>query len=151
MKIIMDFRKYDSVIGGVEQGAIQITRYVCERGEQVLLVCKERRLVQVEDLFGELDGLKIVTVPVQSHLMSLENAKIDSGFLQDLAEKENADLIHFFYNWSFPFKKKIPSLLTVHDVIPFTFREAMGFWRNRFLYRPSLRIACKLNDAIATV
>ncbi|MBW1863097.1 MAG: glycosyltransferase, partial [Deltaproteobacteria bacterium] len=47
--------------------------------------------------------------------------------------------------------KKVPSILTIHDVIPFTFREAMGFFRNHFIYRPSLRIACRLNNMIATV
>jgi glycosyltransferase involved in cell wall biosynthesis len=151
MKIVMDFRKYDGVVGGVEQGAIQVTRYVCKQGGEVVLVCKKSRHEQVELLFGEVDGLKIVPVDVASHVMSFANAKLDSGFFQDLAVREKARLIHFFYNWSFPRKKKVPTLLTVHDVIPFTFREAMGFWRNRCLYRPCLRTACRLNNMIATV
>jgi hypothetical protein len=147
----MDFRKYDGVIGGVEQGAIQITRFLCEQGGQVLLLCKRRRLDMVEKLFGTLDGLQPVPLDVQSHAMSFQNAKIDTVFLPELARREKASLIHFFYNWSFPFKKSVPTILTVHDVIPFTFREAMGFWRNHFLYRPAIRTACRLNDMIATV
>ena len=151
MKIIVDFRKYDGVIGGVEQGAIQLTRYMCRNDEQVVLVCKRKREEGVRHLFGEMAGLKIVPLDVQSHVMSLENARIDSNFLPRLATEEKADLIHFFYNWSFPFKKSVPTVLTIHDVIPFTFREAMGFWRNHFLYRPALKTACRLNDAIGTV
>jgi glycosyltransferase involved in cell wall biosynthesis len=151
MKILIDFRKYDGVVGGVEQGAIQITKYVTEHGHQAILVCKENRLSGVKELFGKCDALTIKPLPVKSHAMSIANARIDSGILQDIAIHEGAGLIHFFYNWSFPFKKKIPSILTIHDVIPFTFREAMGFFRNRLFYRPSLRIACRLNNIITTV
>jgi glycosyltransferase involved in cell wall biosynthesis len=88
---------------------------------------------------------------VLSHAMSLKNAWIDSKNIQDIAEKAGADVIHFPYNWSFPFRKKVPSILTVHDVIPFTFREAMGFFRNYLLYKPGIRQACRLNGMIATV
>ena len=151
MKIIMDFRKYDGVIGGVEQGAIQLTKHITEHGHQAILVCKENRLSKVKRLFGEMNGLTIKPLPVKNHSISIANARIDSGVLQDIATNESAGLIHFFYNWSFPFKKKVPSILTIHDVIPFTFREAMGFFRNHFIYRPSLRIACRLNNMIATV
>ncbi|NCC50762.1 MAG: glycosyltransferase family 1 protein [Spartobacteria bacterium] len=151
MKVIIDFRKYDGVIGGVEQGAIQLTRHICNQGDEVALVCKRRREEMVQKIFGKLDGLSLVPLDVDSHVMSIANARIDSRTLPELAVTQQADLIHFFYNWSFPFRKTVPTVLTVHDVIPFTFREAMGFWRNHFLYRPALRMACRLNDAIATV
>ena len=151
MKIVMDFRKYDGVVGGTEQGAIQITRHICGRGDEVILVCKRHRLQEVEALLVDVRGLSILPLNVRSHLMSLRNVRLDSMFLQNLAVKEDADLIHFYYNWSFPFRKKVPCVLTVHDVIPFTFREAMGFLMNRLIYRPSLRLACKLNDVIVTV
>jgi len=147
----MDFRKYDGVVGGVEQGAIQLTKYAVTHGHQVILLCKQHRLDQVNELFGKMDGLIPHPLSVRSHVMSYENAKLDSGYIQDLAEKENVDVIHFYYNWAFPAHKKAPCLLTVHDVIPFTFREAMGFFRNKFIYKPSLRKACRLNDLIATV
>lgn len=88
---------------------------------------------------------------VTSHVMSLKNAIIDSSTMQEIALSEKTDIIHFFYNWSFPFRKKVPSVLTVHDVIPFTFREAMELYRNIFLYKPGIRMACRLNDIIATV
>jgi len=88
---------------------------------------------------------------VTSHAMSFRNAIIDSSTIQEIALSKKADIIHFFYNWSFPFRKKVPSILTVHDVIPFTFREAMGLYRNIFLYKPGIRMACRLNDIIATV
>jgi glycosyltransferase involved in cell wall biosynthesis len=151
MKIIIDFRKYDGVVGGVEQGAIQIIKHVTEHGHEAIVVCKENRLSNVKGLFGEIDRLTIKPLPIKNHAMSIANARIDSGFFQDIAINEGADIIHFFYNWSFPFKKKVPSILTIHDVIPFTFREAMGFFRNHFFYRPSLRIACRLNNIITTV
>lgn len=151
MKILMDFRKYDGVVGGVEQGAIQIAKHVCSRGGEVILVCKRDRFQEVEALLVDAQGLRILPLNVRSHLMSLRNARLDSIFLQDLALGENVDLIHFYYNWSFPFRKKVPCILTVHDVIPFTFREAMGFLMNRLIYRPSLRLACQLNDVIVTV
>lgn len=151
MKVILDFRKYDGVVGGVEQGAIQVARYACRHGHPVVLVCKDKRREQVRDLFGKLDGLTIRGLPIASHAISLQNARLDSRFLQDLAVSEGAALVHFYYNWSFPFRRKVPCILTVHDVIPFTFREAMGFFRNRFLYRPAMRAACRLNDVIVTV
>ena len=135
----MDFRKYDGVVGGVEQGAIQVSKHTAARGHDVVLVCKRRNLEEVTRIFTGVDRLRIVPVDVDSHVISCENARLDSGFFQDLAEREQADLVHFFYNWSFPARKKVPSILTVHDVIPFTFREAMGFFQNRFLYRPAIR------------
>lgn len=151
MKIVMDFRKYDGVVGGVEQGTINVARLLCQRGGRVILVCKLNRMPEVEDLLGDVDGLTIVPVDVKDHGIGLTNARVDSGFIPKVAEQFDADLVHFFYNWSFPFRKSVPTLLTVHDVIPFTFREAMGFWRNHFLYRPAIKLACRLNDLVTTV
>ena len=151
MKVVFDFRKYDGVVGGVEQGVIQITKYITSIDHSVVILCKRSRLEQVENVFKEHQNLKIIPLDVSTHAMSLKNVKLDSNTIQDVASSEKADIIHFFYNWSFPFRKKAPSILTVHDVIPFTFREAMGLFRNIFLYKPGIRKACRLNDIIATV
>ena len=151
MKVVFDFRKYDGVVGGVEQGVIQITKYITSIDHSVVILCKRSRLEQVENVFKEHQNLKIIPLDVSTHAMSLKNVKLDSNTIQDIASSEKADIIHFFYNWSFPFRKKAPSILTVHDVIPFTFREAMGLFRNIFLYKPGIRKACRLNDIIATV
>jgi glycosyltransferase involved in cell wall biosynthesis len=83
--------------------------------------------------------------------MSLRNVYVDSFVIQDIARRETADIIHFPYNWSFPFRKTVPTLLTVHDVIPLTFREAQGRFTNLFLYRPGMRLATRLNDVVVTV
>jgi glycosyltransferase involved in cell wall biosynthesis len=151
MKVVFDFRKYDGVVGGVEQGVIQLTKYITSIDHSVVILCKRSRLEQVENVFKEHQNLKIIPLDVSTHAMSLKNVKLDSNTIQDIASSEKADIIHFFYNWSFPFRKKAPSILTVHDVIPFTFREAMGLFRNMFLYKPGIRKACRLNDIIATV
>ena len=151
MNLIIDFRKYDGVVGGVEQGTIQVTRYLCNHGHEVTLVCKLNMLQEVQGIFGPLDGLTIVPVDVPTHVMSIRNARLDSGFFQKLAEEQDADLIHFFYNWSFPVTRKVPCLLTLHDVIPFTYREAMGFFTNHLFYRPGVKLACRLNNMITTV
>ncbi|MES0445745.1 MAG: glycosyltransferase family 1 protein [Desulfobacterales bacterium] len=151
MKVVFDFRKYDGVVGGVEQGVIQLTKYITSIDHSVVILCKRSRLEQVENVFKEHQNLKIIPLDVSTHAMSLKNVKLDSNTIQDIASSEKADIIHFFYNWSFPFRKKAPSILTVHDVIPFTFREAMGLFRNIFLYKPGIRKACRLNDIIATV
>ena len=151
MKVVFDFRKYDGVVGGVEQGVIQLTKYITSIDHSVVILCKRSRLEQVENVFKEHQNLKIIPLDVSTHAMSLTNVKLDSNTIQDIASSEKADIIHFFYNWSFPFRKKAPSILTVHDVIPFTFREAMGLFRNMFLYKPGIRKACRLNDIIATV
>jgi glycosyltransferase involved in cell wall biosynthesis len=151
MKVVFDFRKYDGVVGGVEQGVIQITKYITSIDHSVVILCKRSRLEQVENVFKKHQNLKIIPLDVSTHAMSLKNVKLDSNTIQDIASSEKADIIHFFYNWSFPFRKKAPSILTVHDVIPFTFREAMGLFRNIFLYKPGIRKACRLNDIIATV
>jgi len=151
VKIILDLRKYDGVVGGVEQGAIQVARQVAAGGDEVLMVCKASRKDQLAEIMGDVDGLTLVAVDVETHSMCEANERIDSGFLQDLAESENVDLIHFFYNWSFPTNKKVPSILTVHDVIPFTFREAMDPDLYNTTYKPGMQRACDLNDVIATV
>jgi len=151
MKIVMDFRKFDGVIGGVERGVIEITKYIAAHGHQVVLLCKESRFSEVENLFEDVTNITFISLQVLTHVMSLRNAWIDSKTIQDIAEKTGADVIHFPYNWSFPLRKKVPTVLTVHDVIPFTFREAMGFFRNVFLYKPGIRQACRLNSMIATV
>jgi glycosyltransferase involved in cell wall biosynthesis len=151
MKVIMDFRKYDGVIGGVEQGVIQISKYYASHDLQVILLCKEKMLDKVKTIFEGVDNFKIIPLPVDTHIVTKENIHLDSVVIQDIAEKEGADVIHFFYNWSFPYRKKVPCVLTVHDVIPFTFREAQGFFYNLFKYKPSIRRACNLNDTIGTV
>lgn len=151
MKIVYDFRKYDGVIGGVEQGVIQIVKHLTSIGEYVIILCKIKKIEDVKNIFPENQHLKIIPLDVTTHSISLKNARVDSTIIQNITLSENADIIHFFYNMSFPFRSKAPSLLTVHDVIPFTFREAMGFFSNKFLYKPGIRIACRLNDMIATV
>jgi len=151
MKIVMDFRKYDGVIGGVERAVIEITRYVAAHGHQVVILPKAGRLEEVRTVFQDAPNVKLVPLDVRSHAMSLTNGYLDSVTLQTIAEKEHANVIHFPYNWSFPVRKRVPCILTIHDVIPLTFREAMGFFRNRLLYRPGIRLACRLNDVIATV
>jgi glycosyltransferase involved in cell wall biosynthesis len=151
MKVVFDFRKYDGVVGGVEQGVIQIVKYLTGVGHSAVVLCKRNRVEDVKNIFTEGEHLSIIPMDVVSHAMSLKNAVMDSSTIQEIALTEHADIIHFFYNWSFPFRKKVPSVLTIHDVIPFTFREAMGLYRNIFLYKPGIRMACRLNDMIATV
>lgn len=151
MKIVLDFRKYDGVVGGVEQGVIQLTRYLPTHGHEVVLLCKKKNEADIREMFGQLPNLKIITLDVDTHVMSDENAALDTGGIQDIAERENADVIHFPYNWSFPETKKRPTVLTVHDVIPFTFREAMDEHTNVHKYKPGITRACELNSAIATV
>jgi glycosyltransferase involved in cell wall biosynthesis len=151
MKVVVDFRKYDGVVGGVEQGAIQISKYLAKNNHNVILVCKKNMHDEVEEIFTAVDNLKIMALDVLTHAMSIKNIWIDSSTIQEIAVSENADIIHFFYNWSFPFRKKVPSVLTLHDVIPFSFREAMGLFRNLLLYKPGIRKACRLNNMIATV
>ena len=92
MKIILDLRKYDGVVGGVEQGAIQVARQVAAGGDEVLMICKASRKDQLSEIMGAVDGLTLVPVDVETHSMCPENEEIDSGFLQDLAVRENADL-----------------------------------------------------------
>jgi glycosyltransferase involved in cell wall biosynthesis len=102
-------------------------------------------------MFADDSNLKIIPLPVSTAAISLRNAWLDSVTIQNIAQQEGAGVIHFPYNWSFPFRKKVPCLLTIHDVIPLTLREAMGFFTNRFLYKPGIRRACRLNNAITTV
>jgi len=151
MKVVMDFRKYDGVVCGVEQAVIQITKYVARKGHRVIMLCKGNRFSEVKKMFENDPNIITIPLPVRSHSMSLKNAWIDSITIQKIAEEEGADIVHFPYNWSFPFHKKLPSILTIHDVIPFTFREAMGFFRNHLLYKSGIRQACRLNNLITTV
>jgi len=151
MNIVMDFRKYDGVVGGVEQVVSQIISQIAPQGHTFILLSKQRRLNEVKDLFKDIHNIKHLPLPVESHAISLKNAWIDSKTIQNIAESENAPVIHFPYNWSFPYKKKARTILTIHDVIPFTFREAMPWFRHKFIYKPAIRRACKLNDVITTI
>jgi glycosyltransferase involved in cell wall biosynthesis len=151
MKIVMDFRKYDGVVGGVEQGVIQVTYNMTKNGHLVVLLCKKIRLAEVSKVFEGTHNLKIIPLETATHVMNRKNARLDSTVIQDIAEAEGAGVIHFPYNWSFPNHKKVPSVLTVHDVIPFNFREAQSIYMNLFKYKPGIRKACRLNDVIATV
>ena len=151
MKIIMDFRKFDGVIGGVEQGVIQISKQVAKKGNEILLLSKRNRIDEVKNLFNDTKNIKHIPLSVRTHSISIKNIIKDSFKIQKIALNESADLIHFPYNWSFPFRKKVPTILTIHDVIPFTFREAMGIFRNLFIYKPAIKTAARLNDIITTV
>ena len=126
MKIVMDFRKYDGVVGGVEQGVIQISKQVAKKGNEIILLSKQARLDEVKNIFRDTKNIKHIPLAVKTHAISIKNIIKDSFTIQKIAISESADLIHFPYNWSFPFRKKLPTILTIHDVIPFTFREAMG-------------------------
>ncbi|MFC1782817.1 glycosyltransferase family 4 protein [Planctomycetota bacterium] len=151
MIIVMDFRKYDGVFGGVEQVVTNIIKHGVRAGKRFVLLSKSSRIEELRELYKDQPAVKPMGLPVESHAISIKNAYLDTVTIQNIAEQENADLIHFPYNWSFPFGKKVATLLTIHDVIPFTFREAMGFFRNHFFYKPSLKLACRLNTMISTV
>jgi glycosyltransferase involved in cell wall biosynthesis len=151
MKIVLDFRKYDGVIGGVERGVLEIVRYVAQQGHEIVILPKESRLHEVKGRFEGIPNLKFIPLQVRSHVMSLKNVYVDSVVIQRIAEEKGADVIHFPYNWSFPLRKTKPCILTIHDVIPLNYREAMPFFTNYFLYRPGIRLAGRLNDRIATV
>jgi len=151
MRIVMDFRKFDRVVGGVEQVVMQIAHFVSSRGHTIILVSKKNRSDEVKKLFQDYQNIEHVSIDVPTHAISLRNAYHDSVTFQDIAKSRQGQVIHFTYNWSFPFRKKVPTLLTIHDVIPFTFREAMGFFRNRFLYKPAIKKACRLNTAVSTI
>ncbi|MBN1845465.1 MAG: glycosyltransferase family 4 protein [Sedimentisphaerales bacterium] len=151
MNIVMDFRKYDGVVGGVEQVVMQIISQIAPQGHTFILLSKQSRLDEVKNLFKDIPNVRHQPLPVETHAIGPKNAYHDSVTIQNIAAAENAPVIHFPYNWSFPFRKKAKTILTIHDVIPFTFREAMGWFRHRFIYKPALRRACRLNDVITTI
>jgi glycosyltransferase involved in cell wall biosynthesis len=151
MRIVMDFRKYDGVVGGVERAVMEIAEHLALAGHGVIVLPKGSRLEEVRESFRGMRNIELVPLGVRSHAMSLRNLMLDSTTIQRIARECEADVVHFPYNWSFPVRKHIPSVLTIHDVIPLTFREAMGLLRNRLLYRPGIRLACRLNNVIVTV
>jgi glycosyltransferase involved in cell wall biosynthesis len=151
MNIIMDFRKFDGVVGGVEQGVVQVVSHASSLGHKVTLLSKSARINEVRALFAGDQKINHFPIKVKHHGISMKNAYHDTVTIQKVAQREHADIIHFPYNWSFPFVKKFPSILTIHDVIPFTFREAMGYFKNHLVYKPAIRIAACLNTVITTV
>jgi glycosyltransferase involved in cell wall biosynthesis len=151
MKVVIDFRKFDGVVGGVERGVIEVSRRLGQAGHQIVLLPKASRLAEVEQELKGVPNLSFIPLDVRTHVMSLGNAWLDGTSIPDIAARVAADVVYFPYNWSFPFRKRAPTVLTVHDVIPLTFREAMGLMRNRLLYRPGMRLACRLNDVVVTV
>ena len=51
MKVVFDFRKYDGVVGGVEQGVIQIVKYITSIEQSVVILCKRNRIEEVKNIF----------------------------------------------------------------------------------------------------
>ncbi len=151
MRILIDFRKFDGVVGGVEQFVIQLTRHIAEAGNSVLILARSSRFEEVARMFEEYRAVKTLPLRTRSHRIAMKNAWLDTVTIQKIAKREGVDVIHFPYNWSLPFRKAVPCVLTIHDVIPFTFREAMGLFTNIILYKPVTRLACRLNDVITTV
>ena len=151
MRIAVDFRKYHKILGGVEQMVTQLARFIAPQIDKLIMLIKEDKVSGAQELFKEDKNIKIVPLPVDTHSICKANKILDSGLIQDIAKQENCALVHFPYNWSFPSKKKVPTVLTIHDVIPFTFREAMSFFINHFRYRTGTRKACQLNDYVTTI
>lgn len=151
MNTLIDFRKYDGVVGGVERMVIEVTRYLASQGHSVTLLPKSTWADEVRGVFSGTPNVGILPLAVRSHAMSARNVLLDSVTIQAIARRKSCDAIHFPYNWSFPLRKRAPCLLTVHDVIPLTFREAMGLLRNLLLYRRGMQLSCRLNDVIVTV
>ena len=140
MNIVMDFRKYDGIVGGVEQVVSQIISQIAPKGHTFILLSKQNRLDEVKDLFHDIPNIKHLPLPVQSHAISMKNAWHDSNTIQDIAESENAPVIHFPYNWSFPYKKKAKTILTIHDVIPFELPSIVDAVRLLVTHRAKGRI-----------
>ncbi len=151
MSILIDFRKYDGVVGGVERMVIEISKHLAAQGNGVTLLPKAMWADEVRGFFSAWPNVRVLPLAVRSHAMSARNVLLDSVTIQAIARRESADVIHFPYNWSFPLHKSAPCLLTVHDVIPLAFREAMGLLRNVLLYRRGMQLSCRLNNIIVTV
>ena len=151
LKIVMDFRKYDVVMAGVEIVVYNICKYLSDRGHKVVLLCRFNRIKEVKKIFSGLKNIKFISLPVKSHKLCLKNFCMDNFYIQNLAVREKADLIHFSYNWSFPVRKKIPCILTIHDLIPFTYRDGMSWFTSKFIYKPGIKLAARLNNVVTTV
>ena len=151
LKIVMDFRKYGGEMAGVEIVVYNICKYLGEHGHKTVLLTRDDRLKELKQIFSEVKNIKFIPLPVNTHMMGPYNIKLDSGLIQDIAVREQADLIHFPYNWSFPFHKRVPTVLTIHDLVPFTIRDGQPLFVNKFLYKPGVRLSAQLNDIITTV
>jgi UDP-N-acetyl-D-mannosaminuronate dehydrogenase len=66
MKIVMDFRKYDGVVGGVEQAVIQITKYIAMKRHQVIMLCKSNRFAEVKKIFENEPNIITIPLPVNT-------------------------------------------------------------------------------------
>jgi len=151
MRILIDFRKYAGIYGGVEQVIVNIAKFAALKGNKIFLMVCEKRIKELKPQFVRYKNIELIPLNTDNHSMTLKNLLLDSNYIQKLAVKKHIDLIHFTYNWSFPFNNKIPSILTIHDIIPSSFREAMGFFENKLIYKPGIRLACNLNNKITTI
>ena len=82
MNIVVDFRKYDGVVGGVEQVVIQILSRVVTQGHKIVLLSKANRIEEVKDIFKNYSSIKHIGLSVGSHAISVKNAYLDSVTIQ---------------------------------------------------------------------
>ena len=87
MKLCMDFRKYDGVVGGAQQFILQIVRHAASKGHSMILLVKQNRLQEVEAIFKDEENIQCLPLPVTTHAISLKNMHLDSATIQEIAER----------------------------------------------------------------
>lgn len=134
MRIFVDARAVFRKQGGVGRAIVSTVEAACRRGG-----IEFRVLSNFPAKWDGFSGLKRISyAPPTGN--SIEKRTIwEQTHLRRLICREEPDVLWSPWNWGIPLRLGIPSLLTVHDVIPLRRRNPMGSRYRSVIYRVAVK------------
>lgn len=154
MKIALDIRDLQgSSGGGVSLYMHKIINYLLNETETALLLFCRRNLssedIKLDDRFSS--RITLLNLDTEGSGASLNNYNIDMKVIPQLLTEHNVNIYHACYNWGISSQDiSIPTLLTVHDIIPFSIREGPVLEDDNFNWYKKL-INSSINNATKIV
>lgn len=156
MKIALDTRDLRGYSGGgVSLYISKIINYLVNETEaSILLFCRRDFSsgdLKLDDKFSS--RITLLNLDTEGPGASLNNYNIDTKVIPNLLKEHNIDIYHACFNWGISSQNiSIPTLLTVHDIIPFSIREGPVLEDDKFnWYKKSITSSINNATKIVTV
>lgn len=145
MKVALDARALKVNGGGISLYIERIINYL-PKDLEILAFCREG--LSVED-FNFSSNVKIINLPTNTSGATEGNLKIDREDIPKILKEKSIDVYHACANWGVQDISEVPTILTIHDIIPLVIREAdykddKVFGRYKELLERSIRTATKI-------